>query len=44
MSSVPASSLTKVKSEKMLSVDVKVNLSALRSDLETFGIIRKFGY
>ncbi len=44
MSSLPVSNLTKTKSGKMISVDVKVNLSALRNDLESFGVIRKFGY
>lgn len=45
MSSVPVSDLSKYKNnQKMISVDVKVNLSALRQDLETFGVIRKFGY
>lgn len=44
MSSIPVSGLTKVKEGKMISVDVKINLSSLRSDLETFGVIRKFGY
>ncbi len=43
MSSIPVSGLTKTKSGKSITVDVKVNLSALRSDLETFGVIRKFG-
>lgn len=43
MSSIPVSGLTKVKSGKSIMVDVKVNLNALRSDLETFGVIRKFG-
>jgi hypothetical protein len=45
MSSIPVSDLAKYKNgQKMISVDVKVNLNALRRDLETFGIIRKFGY
>lgn len=43
MSSIPVSGVTKVKGGKSITVDVKVNLSALRSDLETFGVIRKFG-
>lgn len=43
MSSIPVSDSTKVKGGKSITVDVKVNLSALRSDLETFGVIRKFG-
>jgi hypothetical protein len=45
MSSIPVSDLAKYKKgQKMISVDVKVNLNALRRDLETFGVIRKFGY
>ena len=45
MSSIPVSGLARYKNgQKMISVDVKVNLSALRRDLETFGVIRKFGY
>lgn len=44
MSSIPVSKFTKVKGEKSIAVDVKINISALRSDLETFGVIRKFGY
>ena len=45
MSSIPVSGLAKYKDgQKMISLDVKVNLSALRCDLETFGVIRKFGY
>ena len=44
MSSIPVSGLTKVKGGKSITVDVKINLNALRSDLETFGVIRKFGY
>lgn len=43
MSSIPISGLIKYKGSKSITVDVKVNLSALRSDLETFGVIRKFG-
>ena len=45
MSSIPVSDLAKYKEgQKMISVDVKVNLSALRRDLESFNVIRKFGY
>lgn len=45
MSSIPVSSLTRIKGgNKMISMDVKVNLNALRHDLETFNITRKFGY
>jgi hypothetical protein len=45
MSSIPVGSLSKYqKGQKMISVDVKINLNALQRDLETFGVIRKFGY
>ncbi|MDR1120920.1 MAG: hypothetical protein LBM08_08375 [Dysgonamonadaceae bacterium] len=45
MSSIPVSDPAKYrKGQKVISVDVKVNLTALRRDLETFGVIRKFGY
>jgi len=45
MSSIPVGNVVNVKGgQKMLTVDVKVNLSALRRDLETFNVIRKFGY
>jgi hypothetical protein len=45
MSSIPVGSAVKVKGgHKQITVDVKVNLSALKRDLETFGVIRKFGY
>jgi len=45
MSSIPVTNAVRVKGgQKMITLDVKVNLSALRRDLETFGIIRKFGY
>jgi len=45
MSSIPVSSLTRIKGgNKMIAVDIKVNLNALRRDLETFNVIRKFGY
>jgi hypothetical protein len=45
MSSIPVSKSTSIKGgQKQISVDVKVNLSALRNDLETFGVVRKFGY
>lgn len=43
MSSIPVSGLTKAKEGKSITVDVKINLSSLRSDLEKFGVIRKFG-
>jgi hypothetical protein len=45
MSSIPVSNAVNVKGgQKQITVDVKINLSALRKDLETFGVIRKFGY
>jgi hypothetical protein len=45
MSSIPVTGLAKYKDgQKMITVDVKVNLSALRRDLETSGVVRKFGY
>jgi hypothetical protein len=45
MSSIPVGNLTRVKGgNKTITLDVKVNLSALRRDLETFNVIRKFGY
>lgn len=45
MSSIPTSDLIKHKGgKKSISVDVKINLVALRKDLEQFNIIRKFGY
>jgi len=45
MSSIPVSNLAKVNDgNKMITLDVKINLSALRRDLETFNVIRKFGY
>lgn len=45
MSSIPTSSLIKLKGgAKSISVDVKVNLVALRIDLEQNNIIRKFGF
>ncbi len=45
MSSIPTSDLIKHKGgKKSISVDVKINLVALRKDLEQFNVIRKFGY
>jgi hypothetical protein len=45
MSSIPTSDLIKYKGgKKSISIDVKINLVALRKDLEQFNIIRKFGY
>lgn len=44
MASIPVSNAEAMGRNKMVTVDVKVNLSALRHDLETFNVIRKFGY
>ncbi|MFO0414385.1 MAG: hypothetical protein ACK50E_01940 [Bacteroidota bacterium] len=44
LSSTPVSGLIKVKGGNSITVDVKINLSALRNDLEAFGVIRKFGF
>ncbi|GAB6393818.1 MAG: hypothetical protein MdMp024_0130 [Bacteroidales bacterium] len=45
MSSIPVSDLIGIKmGQKMISLDVKINLMALKRDLEQFNIIRKFGY
>lgn len=44
MSSIPVSNAKAKSRQKIVTLDVKVNLSSLRHDLETFGVIRKFGY
>jgi hypothetical protein len=45
MSSIPVSSLSKQNGiSKSLAVDIKINLVALRKDLEQNNIIRKFGF
>lgn len=45
MSSIPVSALIRHKGgEKSISIDININLSALRKDLEENNIIRKFGY
>lgn len=47
ISSIPTGEVQKVKGgkgNKTITVDVTVNLRALRSDLEQQGIIRKFGF
>ncbi|GHV55995.1 hypothetical protein FACS1894182_01630 [Bacteroidia bacterium] len=45
MSSIPTSNTVKLQGgQKMVTVDLRVNLWALRRDLETFNVIRKFGY
>lgn len=45
LSNIPISKFTKdVTKKKCITVDLKVNLQALRSDLEQHKIIRKFGF
>ena len=45
LSSVPVSNFVKHdQAKRNITVDVRINLPALRSDLESQGIIRKFGY
>jgi hypothetical protein len=45
MSSIPASDLIKHQGDKKsMAVDIKINLVALRKDLEQNNIIRKFGF
>ncbi len=45
MSSIPTSELTKYTGgKKGIAIDVKINLVALRTDLEEHNIIRKFGF
>lgn len=45
MSSVPVTEFTRYKCiYKHVAVDIRINLDALRRDLENNGIIRKFGY
>lgn len=45
LSSVPVSNFVKHdQTRRNITVDVRINLPALRSDLETQGVIRKFGY
>jgi hypothetical protein len=45
MSSISVSNLVRItRREKNITVDVKINITALRKDLEQFNIIRKFGY
>lgn len=45
LSSVPVSNFIKHdQAKRNITVDVRINLPALRSDLEAHGIIRKFGY
>lgn len=45
MSSISTSNLLRFNNgKKGISIDVKINLVALRKDLEEFNVIRKFGY
>lgn len=44
MSSTESSNLIKIKGNKKISVDVKINYNSLRKDLEQNQVIRKFGY
>lgn len=45
LSSIPVSDFAKhARSQNNVIMDVRINIIALRSDLETNGIIRKFGY
>ena len=44
MSSTESSDLLNVKGGKKISVDVKINYSSLRKDLEQNQVIRKFGF
>ncbi len=45
LSNVPVSQFSKdVTKKKCITVDIKVNLQALRSDLEHHKVIRKFGF
>jgi len=45
LASIPVSDFAKHgHSQRNMTMDVRINLTALRSDLETHGIVRKFGY
>ena len=45
LSSIPVSDFAKhARSQRNIIMDVRINIIALRSDLETHGIIRKYGY
>lgn len=45
MSSIPTANATNIKGgSKSIAVDVKINVTALRKDLEQNNVIRKFGY
>lgn len=45
LSSIPVSDFAKHDyAQRNITMDIRINLTALRSDLETHGIIRKFGY
>ncbi len=44
LSSIPANNLMNNGRYKSIAVDIKINVTALRKDLEQFNVIRKFGY
>lgn len=45
LSSIPVSGFARYgRSRRNMTLDVRINLTALRSDLEAHGIIRKFGF
>ena len=45
MVSNPISEITKVDGvNKSITIEIKINVSALRKDLEQYNLIRKFGY
>jgi hypothetical protein len=45
ISSIPVTNAVRVKGGlKQVTLDVKINLAALRKDLETAGAVRRFGY
>jgi hypothetical protein len=44
MSSTESSNLIKIKGNKKITVDMKINYNSLRKDLENNSITRKFGY
>ena len=44
MSSTESSSLIKMKGNKKIAVDIKINYNSLRKDLEQNQLIRKFGF
>ncbi len=44
MMSVPTTNITKIGGNKKIQMQIQINVSALRKDLEENNIIRKFGY